>query len=110
VQDFFESINEAAELGKLSMKDKVRMAKLELRGPARLFYSTQPTLKAEGVDSAEFQTAFIERSRVKQTYQFNYFRLRKSPQEKDESPETYLDRLRKLRQRPIPQEDTPKSN
>jgi hypothetical protein len=107
VQDFFESINEAAELGKLSMKDKVRMARLKMRGPARIFYSTQPRLKAEGIDFAEFQTTFIERFRSKQTDQLNYVRLQNSPQEKDESPEAYLGRLRKLCQRTIPQADGP---
>jgi hypothetical protein len=65
----------------------------KLRGSARLFYSTQPRLKAEGVDFGEFQAVFIERFRIKQTDQFNYVGLQNSPQEKDESPETYLDRL-----------------
>jgi hypothetical protein len=61
VQDFFTSINEAAELGRLSSKDKVRIARLKLRGPAKLFYSTQPRLQENYIDFVEFRTAFIER-------------------------------------------------
>jgi len=45
VTEFFESINEAAEMGKLSAKDKVRLARLKLRGAARVFYSAQPQLR-----------------------------------------------------------------
>ena len=39
VTEFFESIDEAAEMGKLTSKDKVRLARLKLKGAARLFYS-----------------------------------------------------------------------
>ena len=40
VWEFFESVHEAAEMGRLSSKDKVRLARLKLRGAARLFYSS----------------------------------------------------------------------
>jgi hypothetical protein len=106
-QEFFESINEAAELGRLSAKDKVRIVRLKLRGPAKLFYSTQPRLEEDGVDFAVFQAVSTERFRVKQTDQFNYVRLQNSPQGKEESPEAYLDRLRKLCHRTISKADTP---
>ena len=42
VTEFFESIVGAAEMGKLSLKDKVQLARLKLRGAARMFYSAQP--------------------------------------------------------------------
>ena len=42
VSEFFESVNEAAEMGRLSAKDKVYLVKLKLKGPARVFYSAQP--------------------------------------------------------------------
>jgi hypothetical protein len=47
VTEFFESINEAAEMGRLSSKDNIRLARLKLRGAARVFYSAQPRLKAD---------------------------------------------------------------
>jgi hypothetical protein len=37
VHEFFESINEAAKMGNLSSKDKVRLARLKLKGTARSF-------------------------------------------------------------------------
>jgi hypothetical protein len=46
-QIFFEAINEAAEMGRLSAKDKLRLARLKLRGVAKSFYSTQPELKGD---------------------------------------------------------------
>lgn len=42
VTEFFESIDEAAEMGRLTAKDKVHLARLKLRGTARSFYSAQP--------------------------------------------------------------------
>ena len=42
VTEFFESIDEATEMGRLSSKDKVRLARLKLKGAARVFYSAQP--------------------------------------------------------------------
>jgi len=53
--DFFESIEEAAEMGRLSSKDKVNLAKLKLRGPARAFYSAQPQLSRR-CDMRNFET------------------------------------------------------
>jgi hypothetical protein len=37
VTEFFDSINEVAEMGRLSSKDKVRLARLKLRGAAKNF-------------------------------------------------------------------------
>ena len=99
--EFFESINEAAEMGKLSSKDKVRIARLKLKGPARLFYLAQPQLKADDISFEEFRTAFTERFKDKHTDHYNYVRLQNASQERNESPEAFLDRLRKLCQQTI---------
>jgi hypothetical protein len=96
VYDFFEIIDEAAEMGRLSTKDKLRLARLKLRGAAKCFYSTQLDLKGDDVEYADFKAAFIQRFKDKQRDQYNYTRLQNASQEKDESPELYLDRLRKL--------------
>jgi len=56
--EFFESINEAAEMGHSSSKDKVRIARLKLKGPAKLFYLAQPQLKADDISFEEFRAAF----------------------------------------------------
>ena len=101
VTEFFESINEAAEMGRLSSKDTVHSVKLKLKGPARAFYSAQPELKADDVTFAEFRTAFVNRFTDKHTDQYHYARVQNASQEKDESPEVFLDRLRKLCQRTV---------
>ena len=101
VIEFFESVNEAAEMGRLSTKDKVRLARLKLRGAARVFYTAQPQLRADGISYEEFRTAFVNRFQDKHTDQYNYARVQNASQEKNESPEVFLDRLRKLCQRTL---------
>ena len=59
VADFFESIDEAAEMGRLTAKDKVHLAKLKIKGAARSFYTAQSELRADDVTYAAFRTAFV---------------------------------------------------
>jgi len=99
--EFFESINEAAEMGHLSSKDKVRIARLKLKGPAKQFYLAQPQLKADDISFEEFKKAFKERFKDKHTDHYHYVRLQSASQEKSESPEAFLDRLRKLCQQTV---------
>jgi hypothetical protein len=107
VHEFFESIDEAAEMGRLSTKDKLRLARLKLRGIAKAFYSTQPGLKGDETEYLDFKAVFMQRFKDKQTDQYNYTRLQNASQMKDESPEMYLDRLRKLCQRTVQQTENP---
>jgi hypothetical protein len=107
VIDFFETINEAAEMGRLSSKDKVHLVKLKLRGPARVFYSAQPQLRADDVSFAEFRAAFVNRFQDKHTDQYHYARVQNASQETNESPEVFLDRLRKLCQRTVRSSENP---
>ena len=79
--EFFENIEEAAEMGRLSAEDKVRLARLKLRGAARTFYSTQPQLKVDDVTYEVFKTAFISRFKERHTDQYNYARLQNAVQE-----------------------------
>jgi len=69
VTEFFESIDETAEMGRLTAKDKVHLAKLKLRGTARSFYSAQPESRADGITYAAFKTAFMNRFKDKHTEQ-----------------------------------------
>jgi len=101
VIEFFETVNEAAEMGRLSAKDKVHLVKLKLRGAARAFYSAQPELRADDVTYAGLRTAFVNRFQDKHTDQYHYARVQNASQEKNESPEVFLDRLRKLCQRTV---------
>ena len=49
VMEFFENIEEAAEMGRLTAKEKARLARFKLRGAARTFYKIQHLLKADDV-------------------------------------------------------------
>lgn len=106
VLEFFEYINEAVEMGRFSWKDKNRLARLKLRSVARAFYSTQPQLRAD-VTYEEFRIAFANRFKDKHTNQYRYARVQSAPQEKNESPDEFLDRLQILCQRTIRSSDNP---
>jgi hypothetical protein len=76
-------------LGWLSAKDKLRLARLKLRGVAKSFYSTQPELKGDKAEYTDFRAAFVQRLKKKQRDQNNYTRLQNASQEKDDGPEMY---------------------
>jgi hypothetical protein len=107
VNEFFESLEEAAEMGWLTSKDKVRLARLKLRGAPRAFYSAQRQLKADYVTYEDFRNAFVNRFKDRHTDQYNYARLQNAVQDKNESPEAFLDRLRKWCQRTIQSSNNP---
>jgi hypothetical protein len=96
VIEFFVSTNEAAEMGRLSSKDKVRLARVKLRGSARMFYSAQPHLRVDDISYKDFRTAFVNRFKDKHTDQYQYAGVQNASQEKNVSPEVFLDLLRKL--------------
>jgi hypothetical protein len=105
--EFFESVEEAAEMGRLTSKDKVRLARLKLRGVARAFYSAQPQLKGDDVTYDDFRKAFVNQFKDKHTDQYNYARVQNAVGDKNEGPEAFLDRLRKWCQRTIRSSSNP---
>ena len=107
VTENFESIDEATEMVRLSSKDKVRLAALKLKGAARVFYSAQLQLKADDVSYENFRTAFVDRFKEKHTDRYHYARAQNASQEKNGSPELFLDRLRKLCQWAISSSSNP---
>jgi hypothetical protein len=94
-------------MGRLSAKDRVRLATLKLRVAEKAFYSSQPQLKADDVTCEDFHTALVNRFKDKHTDQYNYARLQNASQEKNESPEVFLDCIRKWCQRTIQGSDNP---
>jgi hypothetical protein len=83
------------------------LARLKLRRVAKAFYSAQSHLKGEDMSDEEFQPAFVNRFKDNQTDQYHYERLLNLFQDKNESPEMYLDRLRRLCHRTIQRSDNP---
>jgi hypothetical protein len=64
-------------------------------------------LKADDVSYEDFRNAFVGRFKDKHTDHYHYARVQNASQEKNESPEVFLDRLRKLCQRTIRSSDNP---
>jgi hypothetical protein len=62
-------------MGRLNIKDKLRLARLELKGVVKAFYFTQPELKGDEIEYAEFRAVFMQRDKDKQTDRYNYTRL-----------------------------------
>jgi hypothetical protein len=79
----FLSINEAGELGRLSSKGKVRLAKLKLRGTTSVLLS-KSQFRVDDVE--EFRATFLNRFKDKHTDQYHYARVQNAFQEKSESP------------------------
>ena len=93
--EFFETINEVAEMGWLSSKDKERLARLKLRGTARMFYSAQPQLRAD-ISYEDIRYAFVNRFEDKHTDHYHYTIVQNASHELNGSPKVILDRLREL--------------
>jgi hypothetical protein len=89
VQEFFESINEAAKMGNLSSKDKVRLARLKLKGTARSFYATQVQLQADDITYEEFCTAFKIDSRTSRLISITIPGCRTLPRRKMRVPKCF---------------------
>ena len=64
-------------------------------------------MRADDISYADFRAAFVNRFKDKHTDQYHYARLQNASQEKNESPEVFLDRLRKLCQQTICSSDNP---
>ena len=86
-------------MGRLGSKDKIILARLKLRGADRVFYSAQPQLRVDECTYEEFRTAFVNLLKDKHTDQYHYSRMQNASQERNESPDVFLNRLRKLCQR-----------
>jgi hypothetical protein len=76
-------------MGRLTSKDKVRLARFKLKGVARAFYLAHPQLRADDVTYEGFRNVFINRLKDKHTDQYNYTRLQNAVQDKNESPEAF---------------------
>jgi hypothetical protein len=85
----------------LAVKDQVHLARLKLRGIAKLFYSAKFELKADDITYAAFRTVIVNLFKDKHTDQYNYTRVQNASHEKNDSPEMFLDRLQKLCQRTV---------
>ena len=76
-------------MGRLSSKGKARLARLKLRGAARMFYLAQPQLRADDISYEDFRTAFVNRFKNKHTDQYHYASMQNASQENNESTDFF---------------------
>jgi hypothetical protein len=107
VQEFFQQIDDAGEIANWSEDDKVRIVALKSKGAARRFLNSNPKLDRKNLKYDLLQREYIERFKQKQLPQYHYTALQTASQKKDESPEMFADRCRKLCENTIRQVSNP---
>ena len=99
IEEFFASIEGAAQLGHWEEADQIRIAVLKLTEAARLFYNGCPELHVKDVSWQTFKGVFSQRFRDTHTDQHNFMQLQTARQKKNESPQQFADRCRALAQK-----------
>ena len=94
VGKFFDNIENVAQMGNWSETDKKMIVGLKIQGFAADFLAGEPELN-EGTFAA-LRAAFEHRFEEKLPSQHYYSELQMATQQKNESPEIYADRLKKI--------------
>jgi hypothetical protein len=107
LEEFIESIENAAQLGGWTSPDCARIAVLSLAVPARSFYNTCLELHAYDVTWNKFKKAFRERFTDFRTGPSHFTRLQTAKQGKNERPQEFADWCRALAQKVMRRDDNP---
>ena len=99
IEEFFASIEGAAQIGKWEEPDQVRIAVLKLTDAARLVYNGCPELHEKDVTWQMFKSVFSQRFKDTHTDQYHFMQLQTARQKKNESPKQFADRCRALSQK-----------
>ena len=75
VSAFFRRIDDAAALGNWSEEDKIRIVAIKLRGPASLYYNSNPDFRKPDLRYEELVNLFLDRFKIKKLDQYNYTAL-----------------------------------
>lgn len=109
VGEFLDTIETAAGLGNWADKDRLSVLRLKLKGAALLFLKGRPELNVAGVTFEEVKKAFLTRFTSKHPDQYYYTQLQGAEQDRQESPEAFADRCRKLCNATIRKTDKPET-
>lgn len=107
VTEFFNKIDRAAKSGNWSDSDKITVAILKLTGQAALFLSSSEEANRDDISYQRFRDIFVERFKIKHLDQFHYSALQNASQHRNETPEQFADRCRRLCSRTIRQVPDP---
>ena len=95
VTSFLRQVDMAVEMGSLVDKDKVRIVLLKVQGAAQIFLDTHPEVN-DSITYKNLEKLLKDRFQEKHSDFYNYTQLQAGKQEKDETPDDFADRLRKL--------------
>jgi len=107
LEEFVESIESAAKIGRWDSADCMKIAALKLTDSARTFYSTCLELHTEEATWDKFKKAFREGFKDVHTDQYHFMRLQTARQAKHESPQEFADRCRALAQKAMCKDSDP---
>jgi hypothetical protein len=107
LDEFLESIESAARIGRWNSTDCVQIAALKLTDSARTFYNTSVELHAEDVSWDKFKKVFKERFRDVRTDQYHFMKLQTARQARHEGPQEFADRCRALAQKVMCKDSDP---
>jgi hypothetical protein len=107
LEEFLDSVDNAAQLGRWTSSDCVRVAVLKLAEPAKSFYNTSTELHNEAVNWETFKKVFRQCFRDARTDQFHFLRLQTAKQGKNEGPQEFADRCRALAHKVMRRDNDP---
>jgi hypothetical protein len=107
LEEFISTLEASARIGRWDAKDTLEIATLKLEGSARVFYQGCTQLHTREALWDTFKKAFRKRYKDVHTDQFHYARLQMARQGRNEIPQEFADRCRKLAQRITGQSDDP---
>jgi hypothetical protein len=107
LQEFLSAVENMAEMGNWSDRDKVRIATMKLEDTARIFVEAAPEIGGREVSWANFKNALQQRFRDPRTDDFHYLQLVSVKQKMGKSVLSFTDRVRTLGRKITPTSDDP---
>ena len=99
IEEFLESIEAAAKIGRWTENDQREVAVLRLTGSAKLFFQCCDELHEKVTTWETFKEAFKQRYRDVHTDQYHFTKLQTVRQARNESPQQFTDRCKSLAQK-----------
>jgi hypothetical protein len=107
LHEFLTAVENMADMGNWSERDKVRIATMRLEDAARTYVAAAPEFRGPSVTWENFKTALLQRFRDTRTDNFHYSQLHSAKQKADETVLAFSDRVRMLGRAIAPTEAEP---
>jgi len=107
LEEFFDSIESSAQIGRWDEIDRLRNATLRLTDAAKMFYNGCTELHEENANWEDFKSAFRRRFRDIHPDKYYFMKLQSARQGRNGSPQEFADRCRGLAQKIMGKTDDP---